>query len=544
MSSTTPLVAVEGTVAVVFLLLATLGVRHRDRPGAVPATLLWLALAGVAAGLALGRADVIGGRTAVSVVLVGWTAAVPLWAGFAFEHTGRGPSVNRRWTALAVVYVTATGVASLRGAAFGGAVGQFVRVGTSVLQTALIGVGLFGVFLLVRSAVSYDDLPRGQGLLLAVSGIGISLLLFSVSTLTAADPTRLPWAITGFLVVIAGTFTVGAIPYRLFDEAPGGGPLARSSVLGEMREAVVVVDRKDRLVDANAAAEQSLGVVVARDAGRQISSVLGWDPDTLLEEVTTVTTPNGRRQLEASRSRLTNSSDEPIGTAFVFQDVTDRRTRQQRLEVLDRVLRHNLRNDLDAIRGFAEELSEEDVDEPAEFARRIRSTANDLVDIGTTIERADTVIAQDTLDPREVDVEVLVTDVADAVGDQHDCRIQITTNDGETRLTTDRDVLHMALREVVENAVEHTDRGEPTVTIEVESTAGSVTVAVRDHGPGIPDHERAVLLEGHETPLQHGTGVGLWFVSWAVTRLGGSLSFDDVESGSRVIIEVPDRTVQ
>jgi signal transduction histidine kinase len=543
MSSTLPLVAMDIAVVAVFLLLTSLAVRHRDRPGAVVAALLWLALGGMAAGLALGRVDIVAERTALKTMIVGWIVITPLWTGFVFKHTGRGPPVNSQWSAFAVGYIVLTVVTSLRGAALTGAIGQIVRVGTSILQTALIGVGLFGVFLVVRSTVTYNDLPRGQGVLLSISGLGISLVLFSTSTVSAFNPTTLPWTITGFLGVVAAAFAGGAFPYKLFGETPGAGPLARSSVLEEMSESVIVVDRDDRLVDANAAAERLLGVVVARDAGRPVRSVLGWDPSTVGNETTMVSTPNGRR-LDASQSSLANGRGERIGTAFVFQDVTDQQTRKQRLEVLNRVLRHNLRNDLDAIRAFAEALSEGEVEEPMEIAKRIRMTSSDVVDIGTTVERAEGIMTRETLDVQGIDVVELVTDVADHVRTRYDCHIDIASlNDDGSGLcvTTDRGVLQTALIEVVENAVEHTDNEEPTVTIAVDSAEEGVSVAVQDQGPGIPAHERAVVVSGKETPLEHGTGVGLWFVSWAVTRLGGDLSFDDLDSGSRVLIELPDR---
>jgi signal transduction histidine kinase len=253
-----------------------------------------------------------------------------------------------------------------------------------------------------------------------------------------------------------------------------------------------------------------------------------------------VSTPTGRRQFDATRSPLTNRAGERVGTAFVFQDVTDRRTREQRLEVFNRVLRHNLRNDLDAIRAFAESLADEAVDEPAAVATRIRDTASELVEVGTTVERGERVMTRDALDYRTVDLGALAADVARSVRERQDCEIEMSAGDGP-RLTTDRGVLRTALAEVIENAAEHADGEAPTVRIELDATDGGARVAVRDRGPGIPERERAVLVDGEETPLRHGTGVGLWFVSWAVTRLGGTLSFEAAEPGSRVVLEIPDR---
>lgn len=61
---------------------------------------------------------------------------------------------------------------------------------------------------------------------------------------------------------------------------------------------------------------------------------------------------------------------------------------------------------------------------------------------------------------------------------------------------------------------------------------------VADKGPGIGPDERAVILSGEETPLQHGSGVGLWLVKWVVRNVGGTLSFGD-GPGTTVEIELP-----
>jgi len=43
-------------------------------------------------------------------------------------------------------------------------------------------------------------------------------------------------------------------------------------------------------------------------------------------------------------------------------------------------------------------------------------------------------------------------------------------------------------------------------------------VRVGDNGSGIPEHERRTLAGADETPLRHGSGVGLWLVYWLVTQ--------------------------
>ncbi|MDZ7731370.1 MAG: ATP-binding protein [Natrialbaceae archaeon] len=64
-------------------------------------------------------------------------------------------------------------------------------------------------------------------------------------------------------------------------------------------------------------------------------------------------------------------------------------------------------------------------------------------------------------------------------------------------------------------------------------------MTIVDNGPGIPDHELAVLDEGEETPLQHGSGLGLWLVYWLVDKSNGSLEFETGEDGTSVTCLLP-----
>jgi signal transduction histidine kinase len=536
-----PILALDLLTAGIFGLLAVTGIRNRDHPGALVASGLWLVLAVVAAGLAAGRLDLVTEESAISVGFLGWVLAVSLWAGFVFSYTHRGPTPTRRGTVAGACYVAVVAVTTLYGTVIGGPASGGLRLVMAVVQTLHLGVGLFSVFLVVRSGRIDTGVSGWQAIFLSFGGLSVSLFLFTISTLDANDPGNLPAVMSGVLTIGAVAFAVSTFAVGLFEAAPAAGPLARQSLLERMREAVVVVDREQRLVDANAAAERTFEISLEDDAGRPATSVVGVDLESIEGEPVTIHTAQGSRAFRVSSSALTSHRGETVGRSYLFRDVTDRQTRRQRLAVLDRVLRHNLRNDLDAIRGFAEGLSDDVADDHATVADRIDSLASELVEIGETVERTEQITARETLAPEPVDLVVLARDVVTDVGQGVEFESGVSTGGESVRLRTDPDVLRAALREVVENAVEHTDRPVPTVRIEVSGTGDTGKIAVRDDGPGIPERERRVLLEGVEDPLRHGSGVGLWFVSWAVTRLGGELALDTPDGGgSEVLLTIPD----
>jgi len=47
-----------------------------------------------------------------------------------------------------------------------------------------------------------------------------------------------------------------------------------------------------------------------------------------------------------------------------------------------------------------------------------------------------------------------------------------------------------------------------------------------------------VIERGGETALEHGSGIGLWIVTWCVRTLGGDLEFETTE-GTTATVRLP-----
>jgi signal transduction histidine kinase len=224
----------------------------------------------------------------------------------------------------------------------------------------------------------------------------------------------------------------------------------------------------------------------------------------------------------------------PVARTVLFRDVTDRQTREQRLTVLNRVLRHNLRNKLDVVLAYTDRIEDGDVQ------HEIQESANDLVTLSNKAREAEEVMRACTEQPENVDL----TDIAAEVADQYrrkntESDISVVSPD-EFVVSSHRTVLEHVLSELVDNALKHTDKSSPEVEIRItEHPEATAILSVSDNGPGIPQRERQILADETETQLEHGRGIGLWFVNWAVTQLGGDLSFDDNDGeGSTVTVRL------
>ena len=263
----------------------------------------------------------------------------------------------------------------------------------------------------------------------------------------------------------------------------------------------------------------------------------------------------------------------------IYTDITEQRDRERRLEVLNRVLRHNMRTQLNVVDGYADYLGDQlagadategdtvsvDVDANAvTAAQKVRDAAGRVLDLADEARRTLEMLDRDR-DDAPVDVATVARSVVEEYDAEHpDATIDLdvrgvdsgpgapetetgehadvrpTADDGEVLADVGHDV-GLALAQLVENGIVH-DHGDPHVEVTVRHGSDRVRVTVADDGPGIPRHERAVVAGDTEpTQLEHGSGLGLWVARWVVEGYGGTVRFSDEgdDAGATVTLRLP-----
>ncbi|SDE95860.1 PAS domain S-box-containing protein [Halorubrum xinjiangense] len=223
------------------------------------------------------------------------------------------------------------------------------------------------------------------------------------------------------------------------------------------------------------------------------------------------------------------------------KDVTDRRRRERQLVVMDNLLRHNLRNDLNVVLGTVEEL-EADLPESAEHTAVIRRVGEGLLETAQK-EREIIELITDHGEPGRIDLRSVVTECVETVRDRYP-NGSITVDELDAVAAAGRAELRSAVIELLENPFQHSDDGAPTVTVRLRRTETGAELVVEDDLPAIPAVEADVLTGDHDmTRVYHSSGLGFWLVYWSVELSGGAVAVVGDTAGdgrgNRITVSLP-----
>lgn len=255
----------------------------------------------------------------------------------------------------------------------------------------------------------------------------------------------------------------------------------------------------------------------------------------------TVQGESGTELIDFSVRPITDEQGEVTLLIPEGRTITEIKRREKHLGVLHRFLRHNLRNKLTVIEGNSEILASELSGTDHELsASLIHGAATDLIDLAETAHELSRTVERADAERRPIDLQKVIAHVAEELGDEFpDASIVVG-------IETDADVvadwrIETVIEQLVENAIEHAGHADPTVEISVTEADGGVAVGVCDDGPGIPAEELVgITTDDEPTPVEHGTGFGLWLVRSVLNEYGARLDYDRrSDGGSRLSFTLP-----
>jgi len=228
------------------------------------------------------------------------------------------------------------------------------------------------------------------------------------------------------------------------------------------------------------------------------------------------------------------------GLSIHSRDITERKEQKQRLtdqrdnlDVLNQVLRHDIRNDLHVVLAYADVLADALEGEHGEYARKIVDSAEHAVDLTTTARDIADVFLTETTDPTPIALGDAVERAVDEVRSTYSDAVVTTVSIPQVSVLCN-DMLDSVFRNLLKNAIQHNDSDVAEVRVTGTVTEDVVVVRVVDNGPGIPDdHRERVFGKGEKGLGSDGTGIGLYLVQRLVSNCGGRVWIEDgpIEDG-------------
>jgi PAS domain S-box-containing protein len=248
---------------------------------------------------------------------------------------------------------------------------------------------------------------------------------------------------------------------------------------------------------------------------------------------------------------------EVVAAVVVARDVTERKEREEKLqttseqlEVLNRILRHDIQNDIQTIQLWVEKLQRDIPDKGGDDLQRVFETSKHVEELTENSRALIKAVIQEELETEPVRLDDIVQGEFQSARSRYpDAEFTVEEPLPETVVSAN-ETLSSVVRNLLNNALQH-NRGQVEVSGRVEQRDGSARLCVSDNGPGVPDDQKQDIFgKGSKGLESEGTGIGLYLVNQLVQSYGGDVwvedgdhdappgSQDDPE-GATFVVELP-----
>jgi signal transduction histidine kinase len=213
------------------------------------------------------------------------------------------------------------------------------------------------------------------------------------------------------------------------------------------------------------------------------------------------------------------------------------RTTTEQLEVLNRILRHDIQNDLQVIQMWGQGLLDRVEGEAEADLRRMLETSGHILELTeNSREFMQAVAGESSLEVEAVRLDRVLRDELQKARSGYETAVFEVTDSLPEVTVAANGMLASVFRNLLNNAVQHND-GDAHVAVGVETDAETARVRVADDGPGVPDDRKHEIFGKGEYGLDSdGTGIGLYLVHTLVSEFDGRVWVEDNDPRGAVFV--------
>jgi len=363
-----------------------------------------------------------------------------------------------------------------------------------------------------------------------------------------------------FLTTIAGQAALASANSKLFANAEIGRQRL-AAILNSTPDPVLVTDYQGRLLLANPAAWQVLGLPGETVNGKSIDTIIQQPALLQLLQVVSEEKQSAEVELLDGKIYLATASSvivegQPVGRICIMRDVT----RFKELDTLKSefvaTVSHDLRYPLTTMRGYATmlEMVGEMNEQQTGYIRKILTSVDGMIQLVTSLLDLGRIDAGVDLQLEMIPVQDVVERVIGALQLQASQKQVVISSDISPHaiplVEADYALLQQALHNLVENAVIYTEpRGK--VTVRVEPDNDQMVFSVCDTGIGIAPVDIPRIFEKFyrggqkEAKKRQGIGLGLAIVKSITERHKGKVWVESqLGKGSTFYMAIPFRQLK
>ncbi len=232
------------------------------------------------------------------------------------------------------------------------------------------------------------------------------------------------------------------------------------------------------------------------------------------------------------------TEEDSDGIVGRVEDIRQESQQEQKLDILTRALRHNIRNQMNLVVGHAATLQEIEDPNYRTAAEKVETVGKRVINLADKARKA-----HEHLDvPPEEDCRVELVEMATLVVEKFGIKQSastVTTEFPDRAPALAPPSVDVALMELMENAAVHHSSSRGPVTVRIERDSERTAIHVEDECDPIQDEVVEILDRGEEQPLRHNEGLGLWIARWITDIVNGDLTFArrEDDTGNRVSLE-------